>query len=150
MTSLTLAHANTIANAVIAAGHSERLSPLTVAVLDPGGHPIVIQRDDRSEFLRVDIAIGKAWAALGMGVPGRILAERSGAAPAFFNALAAASHGRFVPGAGGVIVRNETDAIVGAVGVSGDSGEADEEAAKAGIQAANLRADWGQETRWHR
>lgn len=82
-------------------------------------------RDDGSEFLRMDVALGKAWGALGMGVPSRLLGKK---APELLHALSATSGGRLVPVAGGVILRSAGE-IIGAVGVSGDTAEVDEKAA---------------------
>lgn len=136
--------------AALAEGRRLSLGRLTVAVLDAGGHLVALQREDGSEFLRPDIAMGKAWGALGMGHAGRVLAERSQKNPVFFNALAAMSGGRMVPLPGGVLVRSESGEILGAVGVSGDTGEQDELAAVAGIEAAGLGADFGQRPEWRR
>lgn len=144
--SLSLKEASSIAEAVISWSHSEGTGSLTVVVLDPGGHPRVVMRDDRSEFLRVDVAMGKAWGALGMGVPSRLLAEK---APHFLNALVVTSAGRVVPVPGGVIVRREGE-IVGAVGVSGDSADVDEQGAVHAIELVGLQADYGQVEDWRR
>ena len=143
---LTVAEAGQIADAVLDWGRQEKSGALTVAVLDAGGHPVVMKRDDGSEFLRVDVAIGKAWGALGMGVPSRLLAEKP---VHFLTALAAASGGRVVPVPGGVLVRRD-GAVIGAVGVSGDSSEVDEAGAVHAIGAAGLEADYGQNEAWLR
>lgn len=144
--SLLLEEALQIAQEVIAWSHANQTGALTVAVLDSGGHPRAVLRDDASEFLRVDIAIGKAWGALGMGVPSRLLAEK---AQHFLAAIAVTSGGRVVPVPGGVLVRREGQ-IVGAVGVSGDTSEVDEEAAVHAIEAAGLQPDYGQNPEWRR
>lgn len=150
MHNLSLAKASTIADTALAEARRLDLKQLTIAVLDSGGHVVLLEREDGSEFLRVDIAIGKAWGALGMGVPSRVLGERAPAAPTFMGALTVASGGRFVPGPGGVLVRNDDGTILGAVGVSGDSGDADEAVAVAGIEEAGLLADYGQREEWRR
>jgi uncharacterized protein GlcG (DUF336 family) len=106
----------------------------------------VLLRDDGSEFLRVDVAVGKAWGALGMGVPSRLLGEKHGP---FLTAIAATSGGRIIPVPGGVIVRRD-GLVVGAVGVSGDTSEVDESAAVAGIEEAGLQPDYGQVEEWRR
>lgn len=146
LVSLSLQEAVTIAEGVISWSHTEGTGALTAVVLDTGGHPRVVMRDDGSEFLRVDVALGKAWGALGMGVPSRLLAEK---APHFLDAVAVTSGGRLVPVPGGVIVRRAGD-IVGAVGVSGDSAEVDEKAAVHAIEAAGFQADYGQVEEWRR
>lgn len=143
---LSLKEATSIAESVISWSHSEDTGSLTVVVLDSGGHPRVVMRDDRSEFLRVDVALGKAWGALGMGVPSRLLAEK---APHFLDAIAVTSGGRVVPVPGGVLVRREGE-IVGAVGVSGDTAEVDEKGAVHGIESVGLQADYGQIEEWRR
>jgi uncharacterized protein GlcG (DUF336 family) len=143
MNPLTLAQADAIANVAIETGHDRKFEPLTVVVLDAGGHPVVIKREDRSGILRVDIATGKAWGALGMGFGSRELFGRAAKAPAFFTALAAASQGRMVPVPGGVLIRDQEGTIIGAVGISGDISDNDEICAVAGIEAAGLKADPG-------
>ncbi len=134
---MTLAHANTIATAALQAGRDQGFSPLTVAVLDAGGHLVSFQREDRSGIIRFDIAYGKAYGALGMGFGSRELFNRTAANPTFMAALASVSGGRLVPVPGGVLVLQDGD-IIGAVGVSGDVSDNDEICALAGIAAAGL------------
>jgi uncharacterized protein GlcG (DUF336 family) len=144
MTDLTLDNAAQIVDAALAYGVSQSMKPLTVAVLDAGGHLVAFKRQDRTGILRPDIAQGKAWGALGMGLGGRALAQRAEMAPAFFTALASVSHGRMVPVAGGVLIRNSAGDVVGAVGISGDLPSNDEAAAVHGIHRAGLVDDTGQ------
>jgi len=146
---LTRQKADDIADRVLGWGREHDTGRLTAAVLDPGGHPIVVKRDDGSEFLRVDLAVGKAWGALGMGLPSRVMAERVEHIPSLFVSLAAMSAGKVVPLAGGVIIREE-GAIIGALGVSGDTALVDEDAAVAAIEGAGLQADFGQVEEWRR
>ena len=144
--SLTLAQASTIVDAALAKGRELALAPMTIVVLDAGGHPVALKREDKSGILRVEIATGKAWGALGMGAGTRMLAERvtSGAVGhAFVNAIAAASGGRVVPVPGGVLVSDAAGDIIGAVGVSGDLSDKDEACALAGISAAGLKGHTG-------
>lgn len=143
MTALTLAQASTIVDAALAEARRLALNPLTVAVLDPGGHLVAFKREDGSGIVRFDIAFGKAWATLGMGFGGRTLAERAAKAPGFFAALLAASDGRMVPARGGVLIRDDAGTLVGAIGITGDTSEQDEACALAGIAAAGLVADPG-------
>jgi uncharacterized protein GlcG (DUF336 family) len=147
---LTLTQAKQIIEAALAEGRRLELGQLTVAVLDTGGHLIALQREDGSEFLRPPIAIGKAWGSLGLGHAGRVLAERSQKMPVFFGALSDMSGGKVVPLAGGVLIRDASGKIMGAVGVSGDTSEQDELAAVAGINAAGLQPDTGQRPEWRR
>jgi len=135
---LTLATAERIIDGVLAAGASAKLLPLTVAVLDAGGHLVAFRRQDGSGIARGDIALGKAWGALGMGIGSRIIRDRLRERPAFQAAIAAASDGRFIPVPGGVLVLDAEGRAIGAVGVSGDSSDKDEYAACAGIHGAGL------------
>src|SRR5690242_8119726 len=143
MSSVTLAQASTIVDAALHKGRELKLAPLTVAVLDAGGHLVAFKREDRSGLLRFDIAFGKAWGALGMGFGSRGLAERVGKAPAFIQALTAASKGRVVPNPGGVLIANAQGDVIGAVGISGDTSDKDEACAVAGIEAASLTPETG-------
>ena len=143
MTSLTLAQASTIVDVALKKGRDTNCAPLTVAVLDAGGHLVAFKREDRSGILRFDIAYGKAWGALGMGFGTRELAERAGKAPIFFTALAAVSHGRMIPVPGGVLIKDAAGDVLGAVGISGDTSDRDEACAVAGIEAAGLKPATG-------
>jgi uncharacterized protein GlcG (DUF336 family) len=140
---LTLAQASTIVDIALATARDLELVPMTVAVLDAGGHLVAFKREDRSGILRYDIAYGKAWGALGMGFGSRTLYERAANTPQFFNALYVASGGRVVTNPGGVLIRDAEGEIVGAVGISGDTSDKDEACAIAGIEAAGLNADPG-------
>jgi uncharacterized protein GlcG (DUF336 family) len=150
MRKLTLAEAETIIDAALAKGRELGLGKLTVVVLDDGGHPIAMKREDGSEFLRPPIANAKAWGALGMGLPGRLLRERAEKLPVFMTALSVISEGRLVALPGGVIVRDSDGSILGAVGVSGDVSEPDELCAVAGVEAAGLLPDVGDNPDWRR
>jgi uncharacterized protein GlcG (DUF336 family) len=140
---ISLAQASTIVDAALRKGRELDCAPLTVAVLDSGGHLVAFKREDKSGLLRFDIAFGNAWGALGMGFGSRTLAARAGKTPMFITALAAVSAGRMVPVPGGVLIRNAAGDLLGAVGISGDTSERDEMCALAGIEAAGLRADPG-------
>jgi uncharacterized protein GlcG (DUF336 family) len=143
MSSLTLAQASTIVDVALKTGRDANFQPLTVAVLDAGGHLVAFKREDKSGLLRFDIAFGKAWGALGMGFGGRTLAGRAPKSQLFFTTLAAASDGRFVPVIGGILIRDAAGDVIGAVGISGDVSENDEKCGIAGIEAAGLKADPG-------
>src|SRR5258706_6619808 len=117
--SVTLAQASTIVDVALKKGRETNCAPLTVAVLDAGGHLVAFKRDDNSGILRFDIAFGKAWGALGMGFGGRTLAGRVPQSQMFFTTLAAASQGRFVPMVGGGLIRDAVGSLIGAVGISG-------------------------------
>ena len=141
--SVTLARASTIVDVALKKARDSNLAPLTVAVLDSGGHLVAFKREDKSGILRFDIAYGKAWGALGMGFGSRTLAGRAAKTPQFFTMLAAASHGRMVTNPGGVLIKDASGNIVGACGISGDTSDKDEMCAIAGIEAAGLKADPG-------
>ena len=143
MSGLTLAQASTIVDAALKRGRELGLAPLTVVVLDAGGHAVALKREDKSGIMRVEIATGKAWGALGMGFGSRELFDRSTKQPMFITALAAVSQGRMVPVPGGVIIRGADGDIVGAVGISGDVSDKDEICAVSGIEAAGLEPQPG-------
>jgi uncharacterized protein GlcG (DUF336 family) len=144
MTILRLEVASRIVEGALKRATELALKPLTVAVLDGGGHLIAFKRQDHSGILRPDIAVGKAWGTLGMGAGGRSLALRAAAAPAFYAALIGASQGRVIPVAGGVLVLDTDREILGAVGVSGDMPDNDESCAIHGIEQAGLVAGTGE------
>jgi uncharacterized protein GlcG (DUF336 family) len=141
--SVTLAQASTIVDVALKKARENNLAPLTVAVLDSGGHLVAFKREDKSGILRFDIAFGKAWGALGMGFGSRTLASRAAKTPQFFTMLAAASGGRMVTNPGGVLIKDASGTIVGACGISGDTSDKDEMCAVAGIEVAGLKADPG-------
>lgn len=141
MTSITLAQASTVVDAALAAARKAGLMPLTVVVLDAGGHPVALKREDKSGILRAEVATGKAYGALGMGAPSRLLRDRLSNRPTFVSGVAAASDGRFIPVPGGVLIKDKAGAIIGAVGISGDASDKDEYCAIAGVKAAGLASD---------
>jgi len=141
MTKLTLDQAHKIIDAAFAKGNEIDCHPLTVAVLDAGGHLVAFMREDESGILRPEIATGKAYGALGFGLGSREIGQKN---PLFLAAVAAASGGRMVPVPGGDLVRQPSDGeIIGAVGISGDNSGNDEACAIAGIESCNLNADPG-------
>jgi uncharacterized protein GlcG (DUF336 family) len=140
---VTLVQASTIVDVALKTAREMNLAPITVAVLDAGGHLVAFKREDKSGILRYDIARGKAWGALGMGFGSRTLFERAATTPQFFNALYAASGGRVVANPGGVLIRDASGDVIGAVGISGDTADNDETCAIAGITAAGVTADPG-------
>ena len=111
--SVTLAQASTIVDVALKKGRETNCAPLTVAVLDAGGHLVAFKREDKSGILRFDIAYGKAWGALGMGFGSRELSERAGKNPIFFGALTTIAQGRLVPVPGGVLIKDADGAVLG-------------------------------------
>jgi uncharacterized protein GlcG (DUF336 family) len=143
MSRLTLEQADAIANGTLAKGRELNLAPLTVAVLDAGGHVVVLKRDNGASIMRPELATAKAWGALGMGFGGRELARRASRMPEFFSALNAISDGRMVPVPGSALLRDANGEIVGAVGVSGDTSENDEASLVPAVLASGLMPDTG-------
>jgi uncharacterized protein GlcG (DUF336 family) len=139
MTVLTLAKANTIIEAALRKAAELKLKPLTVAVVDAGGHTIALQRQDGSPFMRPQVATGKAFAAIAMGANSRALGTMAVERPHFFQGVSGVSGGKMIPVAGGVVVK-DGGTPVGAVGISGDTSDNDEIAAIAGIEAAGFTA----------
>jgi len=135
---MNLASATAIAGGALAEARAVGAQPLAVIILDGGGHPVAFQREDGASLFRFDIARAKAMGALGMGADTRAIATRAAANPVFFTSVAIASHGNLALSPGGVLVRDAAGAIVGAVGISGDTGDVDEACAFAGIAAAGL------------
>jgi uncharacterized protein GlcG (DUF336 family) len=140
---LSLNQAAEIVDAALSTARELDLRPLTITVLDPGGHPIVVKREDGAGILRPQIAHAKAWGCLGTGQGGATGARHATRDPAFFTALAAISEGRIASSRGGVLIREAQGALLGAIGVSGDRPENDETVAIAGVQKVGLVADAG-------
>jgi uncharacterized protein GlcG (DUF336 family) len=140
MNRITLDLANAIIAAAFAKGSELGLKPLSVAVLDPGGHLIAFQRQDGSSTLRPQIAAGKAGGALALGVSSRAIAGMAAERPTFIAALGPIAPLGIVPAAGGIIVHDGAGNVLGAVGVTGDTSDNDELCALAGIDAAGLAA----------
>ena len=141
MSRLTLKQANTIIEKALEKAREMKIKPLSVVVLDDAGNVRSAQREDGASMFRFDVALGKAWASVAMGVSSRALLKRAKDNPNFFITLAATAKGKFLPQTGGVLIKNEKGEILGAAGASGGTGEEDEEACVAGIQAAGLTAD---------
>lgn len=118
------------------------LKPLTVAVLDRGGHLIALAREDGTSNLRPEIAQGKARGAIGMGLGSRALFNRAQVEPFFIQAMNALSDGSLVPVAGGVLIKHEGE-IIGAIGITGDASDNDEACAIAAVEKAGFVADGG-------
>jgi len=140
MTQITLSQANAIIAGAFAKGADARFKPLSICVVDAGGHLIAFQRGDGASFARAQIAIGKAAGALALGVSSRKLGAMAEERPWFVGAFAASAPHPVIPAAGGVIVVDADGVAIGAVGVTGDTSDNDETAALAGIAAAGLTA----------
>ena len=143
MSTLNLQIATTISNRALAAGREISAAPLTVAVLDAGGHLISLQREDGASLLRPQIAIGKAWGAIALGKGSRLLALDAQQRPAFIAALNSLGQGSVVPAPGGVLIRDQSGVVLGAIGISGDTSDIDEQCAITAIEGVGLMADAG-------
>jgi uncharacterized protein GlcG (DUF336 family) len=120
-------------------GREMGLKPLSVIVLDAGGHVLAFEREDGASPGRFDIAQGKAYGAVMLGMPGSAQMARAEQQAYFMAAVNGAFGGKVVPVPGGVLVKKD-GAVVGAVGVTGDTSDNDAEAAVAGIEAAGFTA----------
>ena len=141
MAKLTLKQANTIIEKALAKGREMKVKPLGIVVLDESGHLVAAQREDGASMFRLDVARGKAWAAVAMGASSRALAKRAKDNPAFFTTLAATAEGKFLPQTGAALIRDKDGNILGAAGGSGGTGEEDEACCAYGIEQAGLVPD---------
>jgi uncharacterized protein GlcG (DUF336 family) len=140
---LSLVQASDVVDAALLKARELGLRPLVITVLDPGGHPVVIKREDGAGILRPQISHAKAWGCLGTGSGGAAGARHATRDPAFFAALAAISEGRIASSRGGALIRDKEGNLIGSIGVSGDRPENDEAVAVAGVESADLVADVG-------
>jgi uncharacterized protein GlcG (DUF336 family) len=138
MTALTLTQANSIINAALERAKELGYLPMAVVVLDDAGHVKAVQRQDGASMFRVEVATGKAWGAVGMGVSSRVLGDRAKSNPNFFVSLAATSSGKFLPQPGAVLIKSPDGIVLGAVGASGGTGDEDEAICAHGVEACGL------------
>mmetsp|Transcript_20746 Transcript_20746/g.34269 ORF Transcript_20746/g.34269 Transcript_20746/m.34269 type:complete len:153 (+) Transcript_20746:56-514(+) len=138
---MDLRKAEDICSRALEVGRLNNLKPLTIAVLDAGGHLICFKKEDGASLFREAVARGKAMGALGFGMDSAGIAAMAEARPAFINSAFAATGGHLIPVPGGVLIRDANRNIIGAAGISGDLSESDEACAIAGIKAAGLICD---------
>ena len=138
---LTLRKARTIIKKALEKGKDLDLKPLSVVVLDAGGHVIAFERSDGSAPGRFAIANGKAYGAVMLGMPGSAQMARAEQQAYFMAAANGVFGGAVVPVPGGVLVRDRKGAVIGAVGVTGDTSDNDALAAMAGVEAAGFAGD---------
>ena len=134
MNVLNLQTATAISARALAVGREIGAAPLTVAILDAGGHLVSLQREDGASLLRPQIAIGKAWGAMALGKDSRLIAADAQQRPAFIGAVNNLADGKLVPAPGGVI---------GAVGITGDTSDIDEQCAISALESLGLKAEAG-------
>ena len=138
MTTLTLVQANQIIAAALAQSKQAGYKPMGIVVVDDAGNLKAFAREDGASMFRFDVAMGKAWGAVGMGASSRVLMQRAKDNPNFFVSLAATAGGKFLPQTGAVLIKDASGAVLGAVGASGGTGDEDEAICIAGIEAAGL------------
>jgi uncharacterized protein GlcG (DUF336 family) len=136
---LALTQARTLIDAALAEARQHAMRPMGVVVVDAAAQVIASSREDGASALRLDIALGKAAAAVGMGSNSRALAQRAKDLPAFFGAVAAVAQQKFIPQTGAVLIIDEAGTVLGAAGASGGTGDEDEQIVIAGIAAAGLK-----------
>ena len=142
MAELSLDVARKILDAALAKAVEKKFKPLVITILDVRGAVKVTAAQDGTSLMRAEIAHGKAYGALAMGMGSRALFQRSKEQPSFIGAMNGLAQGRLVPVPGGVLIQKD-GALLGAVGVSGDTSDNDEICAIAGIEAAGLKANPG-------
>lgn len=140
---ISLSEANKMITSAFEKGAELNLKPLAVVVLDAGGHVKAFQRQDGASNMRFEVAKGKAYGAVAVGVGSRWLDAQAASRPHFLEGLSGVSGGKIVPVPGGVLIKDKTGAILGAVGISGDVSDNDEACAIAGIVDAGFQADAG-------
>jgi uncharacterized protein GlcG (DUF336 family) len=140
MNSLSLTQANQMIAAALARSQERRHRPMAVVVVDDAGHIKAAQREDGASMFRIDIARGKAWASVAMGLNSRELTQRAKDVPHFYTALAATGDGKFIPQTGAVLIKDADGRILGAIGASGGTGDEDEAICRDGVEAAGLVA----------
>ena len=143
MQRLDLLTATNMASDAIRVARETGIKPLGVAVLDAAAHPLAVLRDEDASFLRPQIAIGKAWGAIALGKGSRLLALDAQQRPAFIAALNSLGQGSVVPAPGGVLIRDQAGLVLGAIGISGDTSDIDEQCAITAIEGVGLMADAG-------
>lgn len=139
---LTLTMAQSLIASALAKGRELQLKPLTVVILDAGGHIIAAAREDGASNMRVKMAEGKANGALSLGLGSRAIFNRAQQQPYFIQSMNALADGALVPVPGGVLIR-ANGAIIGAIGITGDQSDHDEACAVAAIESLGLTADPG-------
>ena len=140
MSNLTLSQAQNIISGALAHARKANFKPMGVIVVDASGNTVAYAREDGASMFRFDIAQGKAWGAVGMGVSSRTLFERAKDNPNFFVSLSSTAQGKFLPQTGAVLIKNAQGQVIGAAGASGGTGDEDEEICIAGIQSVGLSA----------
>ena len=143
MADLTLDVARKILDAALAEASAKKIKPLVVTVLDARGCVKALAAQDGTSLMRGEIAHGKAYGALALGMGSRAIFTRAQEQPYFIDAVNTLALGRMVPVPGGVLIHDASGGLLGAIGISGDTSDNDEICALAGIAAAGLKANAG-------
>jgi uncharacterized protein GlcG (DUF336 family) len=138
MTDLTLDAARKISDAALAKCRELKLKPMAIAVLDARGTLKTFVAEDGTSLMRGEVAHGKAYGALALGMGSRAIFKRANEQPYFIDAVNTMARGALIPVPGGVLINDKNGALLGAIGLSGDTSDNDETAALAGIAAAGL------------
>jgi len=141
MPDISLRKARIVIRAALSKGKDLGLKPLSVVVVDAGGHVIAFEREDGAAPGRFAIAQGKAYGSVMLGMSGTAQMARADQQAYFMEAVNGLFGGKVIPVPGGVLVRNKKDHVIGAVGVTGDSSDNDLIAALAGIEATGLTGE---------
>jgi uncharacterized protein GlcG (DUF336 family) len=141
MSAITLAQAERVIDAIIERGAALECRPLSVIVVEPGCKVKAFKKEDGASMIRFEMAYGKAYGALALGRSSKLVHQRAEERPIFMRYLIAASGEQIFPEGGGMLIRDATGEVVGAVGVTGDTEDRDEELAAFGIRAAGLKTD---------
>jgi uncharacterized protein GlcG (DUF336 family) len=141
MTAITLAQAERIIDAILARGVALDCRPISVIVVEPGCKVKAFKKEDGASMIRFEMAFGKAYAALALGRSSSLVQQRAAERPIFMRYLIGASDEQIFPEGGGMLIRDETGEVIGAVGVTGDTADRDEELAAHGIHSAGLKTD---------
>lgn len=143
MTDLTLAVARKICDAALAKCRDMKLKPMSITVLDARGCVKASLAEDGTSLMRNEIAFGKAYGALSLGMGSRAIFKRANEQPYFVDAISTMTMGAMIPVPGGVLIQDKSGALLGAIGISGDTSDNDETACVAAIEAAGLSASTG-------
>ncbi len=141
MTAITLAQADRLIDAILERGAELDCRPLSVIVVEPGCKVKAFKKEDGSSMIRFEMAYGKAYAALAMGRSSKLVKVRAEEKPIFMRYLLRASGDQIFPEGGGLQIRDAAGEVIGAVGVTGDTEDRDEELAAHGIRAIGLKTD---------
>jgi len=141
MSSIKLEQAEAVIDAILARAREQKCRPMAVIVTDPGASAIAFKKEDGSAMMRFEMALGKAYASLALGRSSSLVRARAEERPLFMSYLMNASDGKIFAEGGGMLIRDQSGEVIGAVGVTGDTQERDEDLAAHGIHAAGFKTD---------